>query len=117
MFDPKKPVQTRDGNAARIICTNAKDKDYPIVALIANSAGDERVHTYTRQGHFRAGKHSPLDLVNIEQEHTVELKDGTVGTLDFYGDIDALIGTVVAVRLHDENGMPINAYGELVGEL
>jgi len=32
-FDPSKPVQTRDGLPARIICTDAKC-DFPIIGLI-----------------------------------------------------------------------------------
>lgn len=32
-FDPTKPVQTRDGRKARIICTDAKGV-LPIIALV-----------------------------------------------------------------------------------
>ena len=40
-FDPTKPVQTRDGREARIICTDVERKgDWPIVALIKTSDGE-----------------------------------------------------------------------------
>lgn len=53
-------------------------------------------------------------------KYTVELRDGTVGTIDsdtLNGqDIADFIGEIVTVHLHDENGMPIEARGELAGE-
>lgn len=40
-FDPTKPVQTRDGRKARIICTDAKlHKDRPIIYLIKGGFGE-----------------------------------------------------------------------------
>lgn len=47
-FDPTKPVQTRDGKPARIICTN-RQHSLSIVALI-NDNGTETVHTFTPLG-------------------------------------------------------------------
>lgn len=65
-FDPSKPVQTRDGRPARVLCTDASGS-YPIAALIN---GDLR--TYTSEGLFveDCGEDT-LDLVNIPEE-TVE---------------------------------------------
>lgn len=37
MFDPTKPVQTRDGQPVRILSINGS-KDYPIVGLIGNDS-------------------------------------------------------------------------------
>lgn len=70
-FDPTKPVQTRDGRPARIICTDRKDDGWPIVAIYAdNSAGrTEGVGCYTREGRFGDyGSDNRLDLVNVPVE-------------------------------------------------
>ena len=46
---------------------------------------------------------------------TVLLKDGTVGDITLSEQqADDLIGEVVNVHLHDENGNPIEVQGELV---
>ena len=49
-------------------------------------------------------------------EYTVLLADGTVGIINLNGDChpDDLIGEIVHVKLHDENGNSIKAEGELV---
>lgn len=44
-----KPVCTRDGRKARIICFNIKDESYPIIAAIA-VADSEIVKSYTING-------------------------------------------------------------------
>lgn len=67
MFDPNKPVRTRDGRAARIICTDVRNDVYPIVALISEEEEEEEVvHTYTSTGAYRRdpNKSSAFDLVN-----------------------------------------------------
>ena len=65
-FDPTKPVQTRDGGNALIICTDRKG-DYPIVALIDSEVdGPESTASYTREGFYYLGnKVYNIDLVNI----------------------------------------------------
>jgi hypothetical protein len=69
MLDLSKPVQTRDGRAARIICTDKKNLVYPIVALITTSAEIETLKTYTPAGQLFAistGKGlSRHDLINV----------------------------------------------------
>lgn len=66
-FDPTKPVQTRDGRKARIICTDRRDRHFPIVALVGNS--DEPM-TYTSCGRFDVMESdafdTPSDLINVE---------------------------------------------------
>lgn len=44
-----KPVCTRDGRKARIICFDAKGK-MPIIALITNDKGDENLYRYHNSG-------------------------------------------------------------------
>lgn len=70
-FDPSKPVQTRDGRKARIICLDKKG-DFPIVALVSTvfDEDDENPLSYTAEGRYYKHKDeedSVLDLVNIPQ--------------------------------------------------
>lgn len=44
-------IVTRDGNKARIICFDARDK-YPIVALVESTNGQEYVHSYSLKGFY-----------------------------------------------------------------
>jgi hypothetical protein len=68
MFDPTKPVQTRDGRKARIICTDRENVEYPIVALIASAGGEEIAATFTDDGRFYyAGREDDDDLVNVPE--------------------------------------------------
>lgn len=69
-FDPTKPVETRDGRKARILCADRRDPEYPIVALVeVPEEGEERVLTFSPAGGFvdDCGDHR-TDLVNVEPE-------------------------------------------------
>lgn len=64
-FDPTKPVQTREGRPARIICTDVKYSKFPIMALV-DYGNCEMVHRYTTTGDYWADRtEDPDDLVNI----------------------------------------------------
>jgi len=70
-FDPTKPIQTRDGRKARILCTDLKGRGlYTLVATILNPDG-EFVNTFTNEGSILYGSDSlrNSDLVNIPQRH------------------------------------------------
>jgi hypothetical protein len=76
-FDPTKPVQTRDGRKARIICTNVLG-NFPILALIEyighNNTLLEHTYSYHSDGkvdHEKVDHGS--DLVNIPQKRWVNL--------------------------------------------
>lgn len=55
-FDPSKPVKTRDGRKARIICTDRKyqnlgrEETWHIIALIPDSRGNEHPFSYRGDG-------------------------------------------------------------------
>jgi hypothetical protein len=70
-FDPTKPVQTRDGREARIICTDYSGSvpGYSIIALVT-FARKQEIITLTPTGRFflYQDKHSPNDLVNIPEK-------------------------------------------------
>lgn len=72
VFDPKKPVQTRDGRKARIICVDGKFDDEglgPILALATQKNGNEQVLLYNNDGTCcYMEKNSPHDLVNIPEK-------------------------------------------------
>lgn len=67
MFDPTKPVQTRDGHPARIICTDMIG-DRPIAAIITETERTESVLQYRADGQFGEMPYR-LDLINIPVRH------------------------------------------------
>lgn len=86
MFDPTKPVQTRDGRKARILCTDkmtALKPDGPnIVALVQIPEGiEEQAYSYRPDGTcFSAYREDGrLDLVNIP-ERTYKYENVYVST-------------------------------------
>jgi hypothetical protein len=80
-FDLTKPVELANGTPARIICTDRKHPDEPIIALISDSHGKETVKTYTAEGHSPYPGYD--DLVNVREEFAYRVniyryKDGRV---------------------------------------
>ena len=56
LANPNRKIVTRDGRNVRIICTDRKDSDFPIVALVKNEyAEGERCMCYTKGGKFYTG--------------------------------------------------------------
>lgn len=71
-LDPTKPVQAREGRAARIVCTDRKCRsEYPIIALVEQLDGVEEVFRFTRDGRFIDNTTDAMDLVNIPEKKTV----------------------------------------------
>lgn len=67
VFDATKPVQTRDGRPARIICTD-RTNNRPIVALIHSRQGtDEIAVSRYADGSMNPNYESGADLVNIPE--------------------------------------------------
>lgn len=66
-FNPNKPVQTRDGRPARIICTDMEGGAYSIVAIVTTT-GQEHAETFTSAGTYRyepGHANDARDLVNV----------------------------------------------------
>lgn len=65
-----KPVCTRDGKPARIVCWDAKDASYPILALVETCSGCEEAEWYTGRGRWDCdgGKYS-MDLMMRSERH------------------------------------------------
>ena len=96
-----KPVCTRDGRKARIICFDLKNKEYPIVAAIENYSS-ELVLYYTINGEIVKGNYeSDKNLmmlsekkegwVNVYKDSVYDTKDGALmGRSEFRGYIDTI---------------------------
>ena len=63
------PVCTREGKKARIICCDANNEGYPIIALVENDEHTEMPYSYTRHGLFDMDGESPMDLMMLVQKH------------------------------------------------
>lgn len=51
LTNPSKDVVTRDGRSAKIICTDRKNLNHPIVALVKSKfAEEESIVCYTKEG-------------------------------------------------------------------
>ena len=69
-----KPVCTRDGRKVRILCFDAQNKDYPIVALVKNENKDkECVITYRKDGTVNPYSQNKNDLMML-----VEKREGWI---------------------------------------
>ena len=68
--NPSRKVVTRNGRNVRIICTDKKGYEYPIVALIENKLeGFESVLYYTKDGEYTANESSMSDLFFAPEKH------------------------------------------------
>ena len=62
-----KPVCTRDGRKARIICFDLKNDEYPIVAAVGNDSS-ETLFSYTTNGEIADGIESDKDLMMLPEK-------------------------------------------------
>ena len=70
LANPSRKVITRNGRNVRIICTDKKGYEYPIVALIENKLeGFEGVLYYTKDGEYTANESSMSDLFFAPEKH------------------------------------------------
>ena len=76
-------VVTRDGRNARIICTDMKSENYPVVALIENGSGYEQIFTFSKNGEYAVNESSRSDLFFAPEKHE--------GWVNVYPD-DKIIG-------------------------
>jgi len=69
-FDPTKPVQTRDGSPARIVCTDRKGGP-PLIALVRGPERAERVCSFYPSGQVYTTHCSGPDLVNVPERESL----------------------------------------------
>lgn len=92
-FDPTKPVQTRDGRKARILATDLKDPNYPILAAVTlPRTGLERPIVYTSEGKWSLSRNcfSESDLINIPEEKYLNLWKSSARGYFTTGPFDSL---------------------------
>lgn len=68
-FDPERPVQTRDGRKAQILCHDLRSAGQPIAARILFEDGGEDIVRYRKDGKYSKTVEDCIDLVNIPEEH------------------------------------------------
>ena len=70
LANPSRKVVTRDGRRVRIICTDRRDLNFPIIALIENiSGGGEKVCSYTKDGRHYTDCSDIFDLFFAPEKH------------------------------------------------
>lgn len=70
MFNPDKPVQTRDGRKAEIVYSELSGI-YPLLAIVTQEGGEVFDATYTMSGSYSGDGKSNLDLINIPETHVL----------------------------------------------
>ena len=66
--NPSKKVVTREGKNVRIVCTDKKGNDYPVVALIEWEKTEEACD-YTKDGCLNDGRTTEYDLFFAPEKH------------------------------------------------
>ena len=70
LANPSRKVVTRNGRNARIICTDRRDLNFPIIALIENiSGGGEKACSYTKDGRHYTDCSDIFDLFFAPETH------------------------------------------------
>ena len=69
LANPSREVVTRSGHSVRIICTDARNNNYPIIALVSLKGGTEVVCAYTKNGTRLGDKINVDDLFFESEKH------------------------------------------------
>ena len=89
LANPSRNVVTRDGRNVRIICTDRKRLNYPIVALIENKPTEgESVLYYTKEGKMSLGNglsDADLFFAPEKKEGWINIFKGTSNDKRFLG--------------------------------
>ena len=67
--NPSRKVVTRDGKSVRIICTDRRDLNFPIVALIEKDSGGEVIYAHTKNGIYCNTCPTTYDLFFAPEKH------------------------------------------------
>ena len=86
LANPSRKLVTRDGRNARIICTDRKDLNFPIIALIeTRPGGGEVTYSYTKGGrHCTACADFDLFFAPEKHEGWINLFKGTFANANAY---------------------------------
>lgn len=66
MIDINKKYKTRDGRAARILCTDRKSLHHTVVALVTKHDNLEVPRSYTKDGYYYSSGKTPTDHDLVE---------------------------------------------------
>lgn len=101
-------IQTRDGRPARIICTNAKNSNFPVVVLITYLDGEEHAETCTKDGHVHINMASDLDIVMVPtvRKYWMNLYRNSNGCL-YGGDLFDSKEAALAVGQKEDNWIAV----------
>ena len=72
LANPSRKVVTRDGRRVRIICTDRRDLNFPIVTLIERELGEgegEVIYAHTKDGKYYTACSDILDLFFAPEKH------------------------------------------------
>ena len=70
LANPSRKVVTRDGRNARIICTDKRDLNFPIVALVEKKLEvGEWIYAYTKDGIYCNNAPTTYDLFFAPEKH------------------------------------------------
>lgn len=97
-----KPICTRVGHKARIICFDAKTLcDYPIIALVENAGNSiyEAVCSFSNEGEYRKGNIHDLDLVMPIERLTLSFQE----LVKTYEDACEITGSVPDIECDDRS--------------
>jgi len=84
MLDPTKPVQTRDGRKARIVCTDFRNNNYPMIVLI-DAGANEKIEFRPVDGQVHSSRVSDMDIINIPVETILYYQVDTDGQIKSMG--------------------------------
>ena len=67
MISMDKQYRTRNGDPVRILYTNKKGNNMPVVALVTLDSNNEEIHVFTKEGKFynNINKESSFDLIEV----------------------------------------------------
>ena len=96
--NPSRKVVTGDGRNARIVCTDVKDDDYPILVLVEQpeNSDHEDVYSYTKDGHYYTSDFLPNEnnLFFAPEKHE--------GWVNVYKDGDHFYSSMDIFKTKDE---------------
>ena len=68
LANPSRKVVTRAGKNVRILCTDRRGTNYPVIALVEFDWGEDPIG-YTKDGEYRIGDKSNGDLFFASEKH------------------------------------------------
>ena len=88
LANPSRKVVTRDGREARIICTDRRDLNFPIIALIeTRPRGGEVTYSYTEDGTYYKTGSTNYDLIFAPEKH--------IGWINIFNAGDENVGKII----------------------